>query len=216
MDSLYHETSRKIQTLQQSLGRLDQAPSAQLPMVEADLQGQLEEIQTKCDRLGMLAGKEAPHRRANAKYRVDQLKYDIKHILAAINNIKTKRAARENEERQREALMRTSFTTNDAARSHTTIQLDAHLEHNQRMMDTHRQMDDLLGHGSSILDSLREQGGSLKGVQKKMRDILNTLGLTNTVMRLTEKRGTQDRIIFGVGVAMTCLIMYLTVAYVRS
>ena len=44
-------------------------------------------------------------------------RYDVKHVVAAFNNIKAKRFARENEERQREALMATSFTTNDQARS---------------------------------------------------------------------------------------------------
>lgn len=216
MDSLYHETNRKIQLLQQNLGRLDHAPEGQVAAVEADIADQLNAIHANCDRLGILAGKETPHRRANAKYKVDQLKYDVKHVVAAINNIKSKRFARENEERQRDALMSMSFTTNDQARSHTSIELDAHLEHNQRMGDTHRQLDDLLGHGSSILSSLRDQHGTLKSARKKVLDVMNTLGLTNTVMRLIEKRGSQDKILFWVGVGITLLIMYLTVWYVRS
>jgi len=216
MDSLYHETNRSIQTLQQNLGRLDHAPAEHVAAVEADISDQLNAIHANCDRLSTMAGKETPHRRANAKYKVDQLKYDVKHVVAAINNIKAKRFARENEERQREALMATSFTTNDQARSHTSIELDAHLEHNQRMGDTHRQIDDLLGHGSSILSSLRDQHGTLKSARKKVLDVINTLGLTNTVMRLIEKRGSGDKIIFWVGVVITCLIMYLTVWYVRS
>jgi len=216
MDSLYHETNRSIQLLQQNLGRLDQAPPAQLAMVEADISQQLDAIHSNCDRLATMASKETPHRRANAKYKVDQLKYDVKHVIAAIHNIKTKRSARENEERQREALMATSFTTNDQARSHTSIELDAHLEHNQRMGDTHRQIDDLLGHGNSILSSLRDQHGTLKSARKKVLDVINTLGLTNTVMRLIEKRGSQDKVIFWVGIIISCLIMYLTVWYIRS
>jgi len=216
MDSLYHETNRSIQLLQQNLGRLDHAPPAQLSAVEADISQQLDAIHANCERLATMASKETPHRRANAKYKVDQLKYDVKHVVAAINNIKAKRYAREDEERQREALMATSFTTNDQARSHTSIELDAHLEHNQRMGDTHRQLDDLLGHGSSILDSLRDQHGTLKSARKKVLDIMNTLGLTNTVMRLIEKRGGQDKIIFWIGVVITCIVMYLTVWYVRS
>jgi len=216
MDSLYHDTNRSIQLLQQNLGRLDHASAEQVAAVEADISDQLNAIHANCDRLSTLAGKETPHRRANAKYKVDQLKYDVKHVVAAINNIKAKRFARENKERQREALMSMSFTTNDQARSYTSIELDAHLEHNQRMGDTHRQIDDLLGHGSSILSSLRDQHGTLKSARKKVLDVINTLGLTNTVMRLIEKRGSQDKILFWVGVIITCLIMYLTVWYVRS
>lgn len=216
MDSVYHETNRNIQLLQQNLGRLDQAPASQMAMVEADIAERLDGIHASCERLAVMAAKESPHRRANAKYKVDQLKYDVKHVVAAINNIKAKRFGRENEERQREALMATTFTTNDQARSHTSIELDAHLEHNQRMNDTHSQLDALLDHGSNVLSSLRDQHGTLKTARKKVLDVINTLGLTNTVMRLIERRGSQDKIIFWVGVVITCLIMYLTFWYVRS
>merc|ERR1711990_21823 len=190
--------------------------ASQMAMVEADIAERLNGIHANCDRLAVMAAKESPHRRANAKYKVDQLKYDVKHVVAAINNIKAKRFGRENEERQREALMTMSFTTNDEARSHTSIELDAHLEHNQRMTDTNRQLDDMLGHGSSILSSLRDQHGTLKSARKKVLDVINTLGLTNTVMRLIEKRGSRDKVIFCVGCVITLIIMYLTIAYVRS
>ena len=39
---------------------------------------------SNCERLDMLAGKEPIARRQNAKIRVDQLKYDIQHINAAM------------------------------------------------------------------------------------------------------------------------------------
>ena len=42
---------------------------------------------------------------------------------------------------------------------------------------------------------------------------MNTLGLSNTVMRLVEKRSAQDKWIFAGGVAVTLLVMYLTIAY---
>ena len=37
----------------------------------------------------------------------------------------------------------------------------------------------------------RNVNGLLQGVQRKMLDVANTLGLSNTVMRLIEKRTTQ-------------------------
>ena len=64
--------------------------------------------------------------------------------------------------------------------------------------------------------SLRDQHGTLKSARKKVLDVMNTLGLTTTVMRLIEKRGSKDKILFWVGVGVTCLIMYLTVWYIRS
>ena len=55
----------------------------------------------------------------------------------------------------------------------------------------------------------REQRGTLKGAQKKMLDVLNTLGMSNTVIRLIEKRAEGDKYILIGGMVLTCFIMWL-------
>ena len=39
-----------------------------------------------------------------------------------------------------------------------------------------RYMDDILAQGAATLDNLRDQRSTLKGVQKKILDVANTLG----------------------------------------
>ncbi|XP_074117105.1 Golgi SNAP receptor complex member 2 isoform X3 [Sminthopsis crassicaudata] len=51
------------------------------------------------------------------------------------------------------------------------------------------------------------------GTQKKILDIANTLGLSNTVMRLIEKRAFQDKYLMIGGMLLTCVIMFLVVQY---
>ena len=116
---------------------------------------------------------------------------------------------REQEVRNREMLLNTRFTTNEASReSETSIMIDRALEHQTKLHNTNRYMDDLLGQGSTILDNLREQRGSLKGAQKKMLDVLNTLGMSNTVIRLIEKRAEGDKRILIGGMVLTCVLMW--------
>ena len=67
--------------------------------------------------------------------------------------------------------------------------------------------------GSATLDQLKNQRGSLKGVRKRMLDIGNTLGLSSTVIRMIDKRGTQDKWIVYGGMILTCIIMFLSVKY---
>ena len=74
-------------------------------------------------------------------------------------------------------------------------------------------VDDLIGSGSAILGNLREQRGTLKGAQKRMLDVMNYLGLSNTVMRLIEKRTHQDKFILYGGMVVCCIIMYLVWRY---
>lgn len=46
-----------------------------------------------------------------------------------------------------------------------------------------------------------------------MLDVANMLGLSNTVMRLIEKRATQDKFIMMGGMLITCIVMFLVVKY---
>ena len=125
-------------------------------------------------------------------------------------HIFSSRFMREQEEREREALLSHHFELNDSS---TSVMIDAALQHNQRLSDAHHGMDDLLSSGTSIISNLREQRLTLKGAHKKILDIANTLGLSNTVMRLIEKRASQDKIILFGGMIVTCIIMFLAWKY---
>ncbi|XP_064030544.1 Golgi SNAP receptor complex member 2 isoform X3 [Pogoniulus pusillus] len=51
------------------------------------------------------------------------------------------------------------------------------------------------------------------GTQRKLLDVANMLGLSNTVMRLIEKRALQDKYLMAGGMLLTCLLMLLVVQY---
>lgn len=97
--------------------------------------------------------------------------------------------------------------------SDTTIPIDETLQFNESLQSAHRGMDELIGSGTSILAGLRDQRVTLKGTHKKILDVANMLGLSNTVMRLIEKRAFQDKFLMLGGMALTCLIMFLVVQY---
>ncbi|XP_066499180.1 Golgi SNAP receptor complex member 2 [Hoplias malabaricus] len=210
METLYHQTNKQIQEVQSQMGRLETTDRQSVHLLENNLQARIEQIFTHLEKLEILASKEPPNRRQNAKLRVDQLKYDVQHLQTALRNFQHRRYAREAQEREREELMSRTFTTNDAD---TTIPIDETLQFNSSLHDAHRGMDDLLSSGSGILNGLRDQRGTLKGTHKKMLDVANMLGLSNTVMRLIEKRATQDKFIMITGMLVTCVVMFLVVKY---
>ena len=53
----------------------------------------------------------------------------------------------------------------------------------------------------------------MKGIRKKMLDVASMLGMSNTVMRLIERRSEGDKYILFGGMIVTCLIMYIVVKY---
>ena len=64
-------------------------------IVENEVQARIDQIVSNCERLEILMNKEPPTRRANAKLRVDQLKYDCQHLQAAMRNLQHKRSHRD-------------------------------------------------------------------------------------------------------------------------
>uniref|UniRef100_A0A3P8TJA3 Golgi SNAP receptor complex member 2 n=1 Tax=Amphiprion percula TaxID=161767 RepID=A0A3P8TJA3_AMPPE len=198
---------RQIQEVQSLMGNLEKTDRQSVHLLENELQARIDQIFNHLERLEILASKEPPNRRQNAKLRVDQLKYDVQHLRTALQNFQHRRYAREAQDREREELMSRTFTTNLATTLYPTLQLNSNL-HN-----AHRGMDDLLGSGSSILNGLRDQRSTLKGTHKKMLDVANMLGLSNTVMRLIERRATQDKFIMIGGMLLTCVFMFLVIRY---
>ncbi|CAO2624088.1 Golgi SNAP receptor complex member 2 [Lemmus lemmus] len=92
--------------------------------------------------------------------------------------------------------------------------MDESLQFNSSLQNTHHGgTDDLIGGGHSILEGLRAQRLTLKGTQKKILDIANMLGLSNTVVRLIEKRAFQDKCFMIGGMVLTCAVMFLVVQY---
>lgn len=79
---------------------------------------------------------------------------------------------------------------------------------NDRLLRSHREIDDMLGQGSSLMSNFKTQGDFLKNIRTKNLDIRNTLGMSNTIMRLIEKRVSGDRIIlFGGMIAFTVFML---------
>ncbi|XP_054271515.1 Golgi SNAP receptor complex member 2 [Macrosteles quadrilineatus] len=206
MEALYHQTNRLLQETQQCFQDL----SFNRPEVEKEIQARIDQITSNCEKLDIMVHKEPISRRQNAKIRVDQLKYDNQHLQAALRSHQHEVYRRQQEEREREELLSRRFTHTD---HDTSIIIDHSLQHNTALQNSNRGVDDMLRTGSGILESLRDQRNTLKGAQRRIMDIANTLGLSNTTMRLIERRAHEDKYILFGGMVITLLIIVLVIIY---
>lgn len=83
----------------------------------------------------------------------------------------------------------------------------------KNFQNANRGVDDMLQSGSGILENLRDQRTTIKGAHRRMMDIANTLGLSNTTMRLIERRAYQDKYILFGGMLITLLVIVIIVLY---
>jgi Golgi SNAP receptor complex protein 2 len=220
METIYGNSSSLVEQIQDKLfPRLEQAnlsrDTAAAVLIETEIENRLRQLEASFERLDVCVSKEPPNRRPEAKMRVDQLKYDARHLSAAHRNLKQRRIAKEQEERERDELLTRRFTTNaSASAGDTAIAMEHMQRENNSLSSAHRGVDELLSSGGSILGGLRDQRETLKGAHRKILEISNSLGMSNTVMRLIEKRAFKDRVILFSGMTLFSLFMILVYVYV--
>lgn len=210
METLYHQTNKLVQETQHLFSQLEKtSPNLNIQEIEDNIESKINLINSNCERLDILCLKGPTFQRQNAKMRVDQLKYDSRHLTAALNSWRRKMIMKQREEAEREALLSRKFTTN----AQVDIMIDHNVQHNSSLQNAIHGVDDLLQSGSNILDSLRSQRITLKGAHRRLIDIGNNLGLSNTTMRLIEQRTKQDGFILVGGMLFTIIVIILVIIY---
>lgn len=148
--------------------------------------------------------------RPNAKMRVDQLKYDSKHLQAALNASQQRRIRKQTAAEEREQLLSRRFAPNPDI---TAINIDYGLQHQNSLQNSNREVDTMLLTGANALESLRNQRFTLKGAHRRIVDMANTLGLSSHTMKLIEKRASQDKYVLIGGIVVTLLVILLVIIY---
>lgn len=81
--------------------------------------------------------------------------------------------------------------------------------------NTHTALDEYLARGQAVLGDLGQQREILKGTQKRLYSVANTLGVSGDTIRTIERRAKQDKWIFWVGVVVFFLFCWLVLHYLR-
>lgn len=146
--------------------------------------------------------------------RVDQLKYDVRHLLNSLQLYREKRKRCQDELEQREQLLSHRFTANSSQETCIDFEDDGHQQSfGAPMENAHRGVDEMLLTGSNIMDSLLHQRSTLKGAHKRLLTIGSTLGLSTHTMKMIERRLTEDKYIMYGGMLVTMSIIVLVVYF---
>ncbi|XP_069701979.1 probable Golgi SNAP receptor complex member 2 [Periplaneta americana] len=216
MESLYHQTNRLIQETQHCFEKLEKTGDINSDSIEREIQARIDSVTSNCERLDILIYKEPLSRRTNGKLRIDQLKYDKVHLQAALDTYRNRKYQRLQEEREREALLNHHFEPNSYGETSIVMdqgQMFYAQKHQDSLQNANRGVDDMLQSGAGILENLRDQRMTIKGAHRRLYDIANTLGLSNTTMRLIERRAYQDKFILLGGMLFTLIVIGLVVVY---
>lgn len=83
------------------------------------------------------------------------------------------------------------------------------------MSQTNAQLDEFLDRGRAVLGDLGQQREMLKGTQRRLYSVANTLGVSGDTIRMVERRARQDKWVFWAGVVVFFGFCWLVVHYLR-
>ncbi|ATZ55413.1 Bcbos1 [Botrytis cinerea B05.10] len=81
--------------------------------------------------------------------------------------------------------------------------------------NTHSALDEYLARGQAVLGDLGQQREMLKGTQKRLYSVANTLGVSGDTIRTIERRAKQDKWIFGIGVVIFFTFCWAVLHFLR-
>ncbi|KXL47269.1 MAG: hypothetical protein FE78DRAFT_69467 [Acidomyces sp. 'richmondensis'] len=89
------------------------------------------------------------------------------------------------------------------------------LRENSFFTSANQTLDEYLERGRAVLGDLGQQRDVLKGTQRKLYNIGNTLGISGDTIRMVERRAKQDKWIFWGGFVVFVVFVYLVLRWLR-
>ncbi|MCO5570488.1 hypothetical protein L7F22_024210 [Adiantum nelumboides] len=186
-----------------SLSSLD-APGQDLAQnVKREL-SQLQQYGTDMDRLWR--SQIAKPQRDLWKRKVEQMMEETDSLRLGLDKYFSRQYRRQAEAKERADLFQR--TKGDGSEGARILQIyDEEMQAMQSAKSSSRMLDDAYATGAAVLVKYAEQRERLKHAQRKALDILNTVGLSNSVLKLVERRHRVDKWISYVGMVATVVIV---------
>lgn len=143
-------------------------------------------------------------RREKGKVQLKELVDELAMIKSEYDSIRAQRSALE------KGKMRQDLVTfrNPNERQQQPLTEESVHSHESTVIDYSQQkVNDFIAMGQHALDSLRLQGGQFKGFERRALDLARSLGVSDGVIRVIQRRQASDRFIFWACVMVVILFL---------
>ncbi len=207
----HHSAARKIVlTVDQLLVQLETGRNTSVSLqsqISQHLNALARELQLLEELLPTAAAGQGPLWRK----RITQLNDQSDSQRAALSKVASRAAAQQREHDEREMLLQ----RRTGAAEHAIDMSDAMARESRYLSDAGAQLDAMSENAGAVLGSLNNQRGALKGVQRKVLDMATSLGLSNNVLRMIERRQFWDKLIVYGGMLLTLALIWFVFVHLR-
>mmetsp|Transcript_58265 Transcript_58265/g.114617 ORF Transcript_58265/g.114617 Transcript_58265/m.114617 type:complete len:208 (+) Transcript_58265:133-756(+) len=199
---LLPEEKRKLFELEQQLMELE---NGNMSIQVSDVMIGLNEMEVRLDDLDKLVAKESKGRREDCRVRVQQLRANHSHVKDSLAYM-VRRRNRNKHEANKADLFAESNRNIEAG------DVEAELAENSSLQKSGKMLNEYIAVGQETMSNLVSQKERLKGIQRKAFDILNSLGIANSLMKAVEGRDAVDKwIVYG---GMLFIIVLIVLVYI--
>jgi Golgi SNAP receptor complex protein 2 len=164
----------------------------------------LDELERQLDIMQSLVSKETPAQRQVWKRKILELREDSSSLRRQGEHYD--RMVHSNVLQQRERNELLTRRKNRAAGAESDYQNYA--QEAQSLDQSQLMVGDLLSTGEASLTGLVQQRQQMRGIKRRVFDMGNKLGISNSTMRIIERRDITDAyLVFG-GMVVTCIVIY--------
>jgi Golgi SNAP receptor complex protein 2 len=202
----HHANARKlVLTVNEQLQALESGQDTSVglqSLISQNLNALAREVQ---ELEGLLAAV-APGSRGLWRKKITQLTDESASLRHALGKYASSRSAQQRELEEREALLAGGRGGGEHA-----IDINGFAAHeSRRLHESDSAIDGLTGNATAVLDQLGQQRGALKGVHKRVLDLATTLGVSNSVMKMIERRQFLDKLlVYGGMLAVLALLWFV-------
>ncbi|XP_063900944.1 Golgi SNAP receptor complex member 2-like isoform X3 [Zophobas morio] len=149
--------------------------------------------------------------KGNALRKMEQLKYDLELLKSAIDQFRRKNENLRALKTREELLLNHKFFP--VRNQETSIGIDPFSRESDLLDEAHRQMDALLFQGSYFYQNIIESGNMFKKAHLRVVNMMGSMDLSQSLLRLIERRQAQDYYILIGGILATSSIVWAAIHY---
>ncbi len=208
ISELLPEDKRRLHELEEQVARLEsqsQGAGGNNVVDAYDVSMGLDEMARRLTELDRLVNNEPKARRDDFRRRVEHLKRSHADVKAQLESY-AKRLGLNLAHRGQKIDLFTGAVLNTDSALHAREIADLEAAEGGSLNRSNRMVGEYLASGLETLSELQEQRLRLKGVQKKVLDIMNYLGISNSIMKAVTDRDLWDARLTWIGMAAVLLL----------
>ncbi|KAI9850717.1 MAG: protein transport protein bos1 [Thelocarpon superellum] len=241
MNSLFNSALKQSSSVKKELDAFAEAPTTYSPALQGQISASLTSLSRTVDEYNNMAKREMIAAKQEKAYeRVKTFRAEIGECRQQFEHLKAEREESQATVNRTELLGRrphhaatpeNPYAESSSASQHSPFRpanasafgaapadynRETHALREQTFFEqTNTHLDEFLERGRAVLGDLGQQREMLKGTQRKLYSIANTLGVSGDTIRMVERRATEDKWIFYGGVLGFFLFCYLVIHFLR-